>query len=120
MMFLTDIALTGAFVHKTKKKKNIEEKRKNPLIYNSILSTSFSIISSIGLNKLIEKPYQNFVSKFIEENKNSSKLNKYLEGLNIAKISLIAGGVYYILIPILSTFLADKIDKYKTQNKIEV
>jgi len=115
MIYLTDVALTGAFINKTVKNKNIEEKRKKPLIYNSILSTSFSIFSSLALNKIIDKPYQNFIQKFSDANKNSPKLAKYIEGANIAKLSLIMGGIYYIAIPILSTFLADKIDKVKTQ-----
>lgn len=118
MMYLTDVVLTGAFVNKTLKNKEIDKKRKKPLIYNSILSTIFSMVSSLILNKATDKPFQKFVSRFVEENKDSKKLSKYLEGLNIAKLSLIMGGVYYILIPILSTFLADKIDDYKNGQNI--
>lgn len=116
IMYLTDIVLTGAFVNKTIKNKKIDEKRKKPLIYNSILSTVFSMISSLFLNKMLEKPFENFISKLKEANKDSPKLHKYIEGANIAKISLIMGGVYYILIPVFSTFFADKIDKYKNRN----
>ena len=116
MMYLTDIVLTGAFINRTQKNNKIEEKRKKPLIYNSILSTGFSMVSSFVINKLTNKPYQKFIEKLSEANKNSKNLNKYIEGANIAKLALIMGGVYYILIPVLSTFLADKIDKYKNKD----
>ena len=74
------------------------------------------MVSSFIINKLINKPYQKFIEKLSEANKNSKNLNKYIEGANIAKLALIMGGVYYILIPVLSTFLADKIDKYKNKD----
>lgn len=116
MMYLTDAALTGAFIHRTIKNDKIEEKRKKPLIYNSLLSTAFSMVSSFALNKLIDKPYQKFIENFTKANKESKNLNKYIEGANIAKLALIMGGIYYVLIPVLSTFLADKIDKYKNKD----
>ncbi len=115
MMYLTDFVLTGAFVSKTLKNKNIEEKRKKPLVYNSLLSTAFSTISSLTINKLTDKQFQKFTRKFIDANKNSKNLDKYIEGLNIAKLSIIMGVVYYIFIPILSTFLSDKLDKIKSK-----
>ena len=50
-----------------------------------------------------------FNSRFREEF--TPKLDKYIEGIKIAKPILILGTVYYTLIPIVSTFLADRIDK---------
>jgi len=110
-MFLSDFALTAAFVHKTQKNDKIEEKRKKPLIYNSILSTLFSTISSFSVNKLIDIKFQKFIDEFKKQNSNlpCRELEKYISGLNIAKLALISGGIYYIIIPIISTFLSDKI-----------
>lgn len=116
MMFLSDIILTSAFVFKTKKNKDIEEKRKKPLILNSLLSTAFSIISTLTIDKLIDNKYQNFVQNFIKENKDSPKLAKYLEGLDIIKTTLIISSMYYIVIPIISTFLSGKISKSQDKN----
>lgn len=113
-MFLSDFALTYAFVKKTKKNEKIEEERKKPLIYNSILSTAFSTISSFSANKLIDKKFQKFLGEFRAQNKNNPDLEKCVNGLNIAKLALITGGIYYIIIPIISTFLSEKI-----QDKID-
>lgn len=116
MMFLSDIILTSAFVRKTSKNNNIEEKRKKPLILNSILSTAFSMISTLTVDKLIDNKYQDFVQKFVKENAKDAKLNKYLEGLDVIKTTLIISSMYYIVIPIISTFLSGKISKSKDEN----
>ena len=116
MMFLSDIILTSAFVRKTSKNNNIEEKRKKPLILNSILSTAFSMISTLTVDKLIDNKYQEFVQKFIKENTKDTKLNKYLEGLDVIKTTLIISSMYYIVIPVISTFLSGKISKSKDEN----
>ena len=116
MMFLSDIILTSAFVRKTSKNNNIEEKRKKPLILNSILSTAFSMISTLTVDKLIDNKYQDFVQKFVKENAQDAKLNKYLEGLDVIKTTLIISSMYYIVIPIISTFLSGKISKSKDEN----
>ena len=111
MMSLTDIAATGTFMVQTAKNKKIEENRKKPLIYNAALSTGFCIAGSYMLSKIIDKPTEKFVKKFSEINKNSPKLDKYLDGIKVVKPALILGGIYYIAIPVISTFLADRIDK---------
>ncbi len=111
IMNLTDVVLTGTFVGQLLKNKKIEENRKKPLIYNSILSTVFCIACGYGVNRLSEKPFNKFVENFKKANINSSKLEKYIEGLKIVKPALILGGVYYVLIPIISTFLADRAGK---------
>ncbi len=111
IMAITDAVATATFATRVKTSKNIEEKRKNPLIYNSIISTSLSILSGYTIDKLLDKPTDKFIKKFSEINKDSPKLDKYIEGIKIAKPILILGTVYYTLIPIISTFLADRIDK---------
>jgi len=110
-MFLSDFALTAAFIKKTENNDKIEEKRKKPLIYNSLLSTLFSTFSSFGVNKLIDGKFQNFVEEFKKQNKDmaQNELEKCVSGLNIVKLALISGGIYYIIIPVISTFLSDKL-----------
>jgi len=109
LMTLTDILATYMFVNKTRKNSKIEEKRKDALISNSVISTGLSILGSYSLDKLLDKPTQKFVENFIKANKNSLKLDKYLEGIRVAKPVLIMGAVYYVLIPLISTYLSGQI-----------
>ena len=113
LMSLTDIAATGTFMLQTSKSKKIEETRKNALIYNAGLSTGMCVAGGYGLNRMLEKPADKFVKRFAEANKNSPKLEKYLQGIKVAKPAMILGGIYYIGIPLISTFMADKLDKIK-------
>ena len=111
MMTITDIFATGAFIFQTSKSKKIEEKRKRPLMYNAALSTGFCIAGSYLLSKLLNKPTEKFIKNFAEANKNSPDLAKYIQGIKVVKPTFILAAVYYIAIPLLSTFLADRIDK---------
>ena len=81
------------------------------LIHNAAISTALSIVSGYTVDKLLDKPTEKFIEKLKEANKNSPKLDKYVEGVKIAKPILILGGIYYIIIPIISTFLADRMEK---------
>ena len=111
IMNLTDTLLTGSFIAMTAKSKKIKQERKKALIYNSAISTGLSIAGSYVVNKYTEKPVERFINKFKEVNKNSPVLEKYVEGIKIAKPALILGGIYYIIIPVISTFFADRADK---------
>ncbi len=108
---LTDAAATAAFISGTAHSKKIENSRKNALIYNAAISTGLCIAGGYAVNRLLEKPTEKFVKKFAEVNKNSPKLEKYLEGIKVVKPALILGGIYYIIIPLISTFMADRFDK---------
>ena len=104
----TDTLSTVAFVQQVSKSKKLEEEDKKPLIYNSIISTFLSIASTYIIDALTKKQTDKFINNFISKNKNDLKLSKYIEGIKVAKPIAIAGIVYYIAIPIISTFLADK------------
>ena len=110
MMTVTDIFATGAFMFQTAKSKKIKENRKKPLIYNAALSTGFCITGGYVLSRLLNKPTKRFIKNFSQANKNSPKLEKYIQGIKVVKPALILGGIYYIAIPLISTFLADKFD----------
>ena len=53
---------------------------------------------------------EKFIEKFKIANAKSKNLDKYIEGIKIVKPALILGGIYYIIIPFISTFLADRFD----------
>lgn len=105
---LTDTIATLAFIHQAKNSKKIDETRKNTLIYNAGISTLLSIIGGYTADKLLDKPTKNFIKKYKEKNCNDKNLGKQLQGIKIAKPFLILGTIYYILIPLISTFLAEK------------
>lgn len=109
IMGASDCLATGAFILKTKKSKKIKEERKKPLVINSVISTGLCIASTYFVDKLLDVPAKKFLENFKAANKNSPKLNKYVSGFNIAKPFLIAGALYYTLIPTVATYLADKI-----------
>jgi len=109
MIALTDALTTGVFIQQTRNNKNIEEKRKKTLCYNAAISTTLGTTSGYVVDRLLEKPTAKFIKNFSEANKDSVKLSKYIQGIKIAKPALILGGIYYIAIPFVSTFLADRI-----------
>lgn len=116
MSMATDILLTTSFVYRTSKSKKIKEERKKPLIYNNIISTGISLFGGYTIDKAIQKSCANSVKKFAQQHKNDPKLAKYIDGINILRPTLVFAGVYYGLLPIFTTYLADKIDKIANKN----
>lgn len=108
---LTDAAATTAFIAQTARSRKIEQSRKKALMYNAAISTGLCIAGGYAINGLLEKPTEKFIKNFAQANKNSPKLGKYIEGIKVAKPALILGGIYYIIIPLISTFLADRFDR---------
>lgn len=108
---LTDIVATTTFVQQIKKNKNIEENRKKILNNNAVISTALCIAGSYGVDRALNKPTDKFIKKFAEINKNSTKLSKYIEGIRIVKPTLILGLMYYAVIPVISTFFAERINQ---------
>ena len=115
----TDILLTSSFAVQTSKSKKIKENRKKALIYNNIISTFITLSMGYGIDKLMKGKTEKFVNKFKELNIKDPKINKYVEGLNILRPALIFAGIYYGILPLFSTFMAEKVDKYieKHSNK---
>ena len=111
----TDVATTGFTLGKIAKNPKIESENKKTLMTNSAIACGLTIGASYGIDKLTEKPTQKFIKKFKAVNKNSPKLDKYVEGIKIAKPIAVLGSLYYIAIPFASTVLADKL---KSENKV--
>lgn len=116
LMCLTDTLATGSFIVQTHKSKKIEQDRKKALMYNAGISTGLCIAGSYAIDKALEKPTQKFVENFKRANKNLPNLEQCVKGINVAKPALILGSIYYIAIPIISTFLADRFDGRNTHN----
>ena len=112
MSIATDILLTASFIHRTDRSKKIEQDRKKALIYNSLISTGISILGGYFTDKLVQKSTKEFIDKFKAANKNNPKLGKYMEGINVLRPTIIFAGLYYGILPVISTYLADKTDKF--------
>lgn len=108
----TDILLTGVAVNQTNKSKDIKNNRKKALIYNNIVATTITIIGGYGFDHLIKGKTDKFLDKFKKLNVNDTKINKYIEGLNIIRPALIFAFIYYGILPIFSTYMGEKIDKF--------
>lgn len=113
----TDILLTTSFALQTQNSKKIKENRKKALIYNNVISTAITLGGGYWIDKIIAKGSKNFIEKFKQVNIADPKLNKYIEGINILRPALIFAGIYYCILPIFSTYLAEKVDKFIEKQK---
>lgn len=107
----TDILLSSSYVFCIAKNNNINEKQKNPLIYNSIIGTSATLLGGYSLDNIVKQKTEPLIKRFISANQNAPKLAKYIEGINILRPAIIFASIYYILLPMLSIFLAQKVDE---------
>jgi hypothetical protein len=105
---LTDALSTLIFIQQANNSSKIADERKKALIYNAGFSTGLSILGGYTLDKLLEKPTNKFIEKYKKINSNDKNLAKQIQGIKIAKPFLILGTIYYILIPFISTFIAEK------------
>lgn len=108
----TDILLTSSFAYQTSKSKDIKENRKKALIYNNIIATGITIFGGYGIDNLIKNKTGKFIEKFKQINAGDPKLPKYIEGINILRPAIIFAAIYYGILPIFSTYLAEKTDKF--------
>ena len=108
---LKDAITTGVFIQQTNDSEKIEEVRKLPVMYNAFISTGLSITSSYIVDKLMEKPAERFLEKFKAANLDDPNLDKYVKGFKIAKPVLIVACIYYLAIPFISTFIAERAEK---------
>ena len=98
---------TALFAKCVSDSKKIDKDRKKTLIYNASFMTGFTVAGGYLVNSILKKPTEIFIQKFKEANKFSPKLDKYIEGIKIAKPALILGVMYYLIAPVISTMLAE-------------
>ena len=111
MAVATDLLLTASFAHQTMKNEDIEQNRKKPLIMNTLYGTIATVLGGCAIDEAIKKNTGKFIEKFKEINKNDAKLPKYIEGINIVRPTMIFAGIYYGILPMITTYFADKTDK---------
>lgn len=108
---LTDILGTGAFIWQNNKNKKIDKDKRKILNNNAVISTGLCIAGGYTLDKALEKPTNKFIQKYSEANKTLPNLSQHIEGIKIAKTAFILGGIYYGIIPMVSTFFAERLHK---------
>ncbi len=114
---LTDILLTTSFSIAALKSDKMDEHPKKALIYNNIISTILTIGLGYGLDKLLKPSTDKFIKEFKKIHIKDEKLPKYIEGINILRPAIIFAGIYYFVLPIFSTFMGEKTDKFLSKNK---
>ena len=117
MTAATDLLLTGSFAILTDRSKKIKEDRKKALIYNNVISTGITLALGYGIDSVIKNKTEKFVNKFKQMNIHDPKVLKYIEGINIIRPAVIFAGIYYGILPIFSTYMAERIDKYIQKHK---
>lgn len=119
MTAATDILLTASSAYRINQSSGIKDSRKKALIYNNIISTAITIIGGYGIDKIIKKHTENFIEKFKIINAGDKNLAKYIEGINILRPAIIFAAIYYGILPMFSTFMGEKIDKYVTKHSTQ-
>lgn len=112
---LKDIFATACFALAANLTPSIDKDKKKSLAYNAAIATGLTIAGGYAAEKAIRKPVQNFTKAFVTANKNDKNLFKYLNGIKTLEPLLILSSLYYIGIPVISTFLSGKLND-KTKN----
>ena len=66
---------------------------------------------------MLQKGSESFIEKFKQANINDPKLDKYIQGINILRPTIAFALIYYGILPVISTFTADKLDKFSKKEK---
>lgn len=115
----TDILLTASSAYRINQSSGIKDNRKKALIYNNIISTAITLVGGYAIDSAIKKRTENFIEKFKIINAGDPKITKYVEGINILRPAIIFAAIYYGILPMFSTFIGEKIDKYIEKHSTE-
>lgn len=113
----TDILLTTSFAYQTNKSDKIKENRKKALIYNNVIGTIITLTMGYGIDNFIKNKTEKYLEKFKQVNISDAKVHKYIEGINILRPAIIFAGIYYGILPMISTYTAEKVDKFIEHQK---
>ena len=115
----TDILLTASSAYRINQSSGIKDNRKKALIYNNIISTAITLVGGYAIDSAIKKRTEKFIEKFKIINAGDPKITKYVEGINILRPAIIFAAIYYGILPMFSTFMGEKIDKYIEKHSTE-
>lgn len=105
------IILSGMYINKTLSNEKLDEKRRKTLAVNQGIVWGLSTIISYTCDNAINKKVDNFIAKFKQANahKPAEAINKYVEGIKIAKSIMIFDMVYRFIAPVVVTPIANHI-----------
>lgn len=117
VMAASGTIVSSFYVINTLKSKKIEEDRKGPLIYNSVISWALATSGGYSIDKVLNKHINKFVDNYKKVNANEKNLDKQLRGIKIMKSALVFGMMYRWITPWISTILAEKVWNKKMQKQ---
>lgn len=122
VMAISGTIVSTFYVINTMISKKIEEYRKEPLIYNAIISWAISNLGAYTIDGVLNKRLKSFEKHYKEVNKNETNIKKQIRGIKILKSALIFGTMYRWVTPWISTILAEKVwnKKHEKQNAKKV
>lgn len=100
-------------------KSDMPEKNKRNMLIHDYLTAGIGILSSVGLNKGIDK-FKNNVIKHLSDKNNIDKLGAVTRGVKILFPVAITSGIMRLGLPVGSIYVADFIDKYIKKDKKNV
>ena len=103
------ILLSSFVMFKTLTSDKIEEKRKKPLALNTGLSCAVATVGGLTVDKLLDKPVEKFIKKFVVSNPTVKNMDKLVDGIKVAKSAILFGTIYRFIVPVLATVAAEKI-----------
>ena len=109
VMAISGTIVSTFYVINTMISKKIEESRKEPLIYNAIISWAISNVGAYTIDGIVNKHLKSFEKHYKEVNKNDANIKSQLRGIKILKSALIFGTMYRWITPWISTILAEKV-----------
>ncbi len=118
VMALSGTIVSTFYVINTLLSRKIEESRKEPLIYNSVISWALANIGAYTIDGVLNKHIKSFEKEYKRVNEKDLNLDKQLRGIKILKSALIFGMMYRWVTPWISTILAEKVwnKKHHKQN----
>lgn len=115
LIVLGSTALSGAYVVKTLRNDKLDERKRKTLAINQAAVFGVSTVMAYTFDKALGKWTNNLIDKFKKINAGNPHLDKYVNGIKIAKTTIIIDMVYRFIAPVAVTPVANHFG-----NKIEI
>ena len=107
LIVLGSATLSGAYVVKTLTNDKLDERKRKTLAINQSAVFGVSTIMAYTFDKALGKWTNNLIDKFKKVNAGNPKLDKYVNGIKIAKTTIIIDMVYRFIAPVAVTPVAN-------------
>lgn len=117
LIVLASTLLSGFYIKKTLENDKLEPNKRRTLAINQGITWGISTIMAYTFDGLATKTINAFTNKFKDLNKGAEKLQKYENGIKIAKSTIIMSVVYRFIAPVVVTPIANKIGNSLNEKK---